>query len=36
LPYFDAGSMNTVGIQTITLQHEGWQRDTSVVEPAES
>jgi phage tail-like protein len=36
LPDFDAGSMNTVGIQTITLQHEGWQRDTSVVEPAES
>lgn len=36
LPEFDAGSMNTVGIQTLTLQHEGWQRDTSVSEPAES
>jgi phage tail-like protein len=36
LPELDAGSMNTVGIQTITLQHEGWQRDTSVVEPTES
>ena len=36
LPDFDAGSMNTVGIQTITLQHEGWERDTSVAEPAES
>jgi phage tail-like protein len=36
LPELDAGSMNTVGIQTITLQHEGWQRDTSVAEPAET
>ena len=36
LPDFDAGSMNTVGIQTITLQHEGWERDTAVTEPTES
>ena len=36
LPEFDANSMNTVGIQTITLQHEGWERDTSVTEPTES
>ncbi len=36
LPDLDAGSMNTVGIQTITLQHEGWQRDPGVAEPAES
>lgn len=36
LPEFDAGTMNAVGIQTITLQHEGWQRDTSVTEPTES
>jgi phage tail-like protein len=36
LPEFDAGTMNAVGIQTITLQHEGWERDTSVVEPTES
>jgi len=36
LPEMDAGSMNAVGIQTITLQHEGWQRDTAVQEPAES
>lgn len=36
LPELDAGNMNTVGIQTITLQHEGWERDTSVAEPAES
>jgi phage tail-like protein len=35
LPDLDAGSMNAVGIQTITLQHEGWQRDTSVGEPTE-
>lgn len=36
LPDLDAGNMNTIGIQTITLQHEGWERDTSVPEPAES
>ncbi len=36
LPEFDAGAMNTVGIQTVTLQHEGWERDASVNEPAES
>lgn len=36
LPEFDAGTMNAVGIQTITLQHEGWERDTSVNEPTES
>lgn len=36
LPEFDAGSMNAVGIQTLILQHEGWERDTSVTEPAES
>ena len=35
LPDLDAGSMNAVGIQTITLQHEGWQRDTGVAEPSE-
>ena len=36
LPELDAGSMNAVGIQTLTLQHEGWQRDTAVAEPVES
>lgn len=36
LPEFDAGAMNAVGIQTITLQHEGWERDTSVTEPTET
>jgi phage tail-like protein len=36
LPDLDAGNMNAVGIQSITLQHEGWERDTSVQEPAES
>ncbi len=36
VPDLDAGTMNAVGIQTITLQHEGWQRDTAVAEPAES
>jgi phage tail-like protein len=36
LPEFDAGTMNAVAIQTITLQHEGWERDTSVTEPTET
>jgi phage tail-like protein len=36
LPEFDAGTMNAVGIQSIVLQHEGWERDTSVNEPAET
>ncbi|MDH3403453.1 MAG: phage tail protein [Acidobacteriota bacterium] len=36
LPDLDAGSMNTVGIQSITLEHEGWEQDTSVTEPTES
>jgi len=36
LPDLDAGNMNTVGIQTITLQHEGWERDTAVPEPVEA
>lgn len=36
LPEFDAGTMNAVGIQTITVQHEGWERDASVAEPTES
>jgi len=36
LPELDANSMNAVGIQTITLQHEGWERDTAVSEPSES
>jgi phage tail-like protein len=36
LPEFDANNMNTVGIQTITLQHEGFVRDEAVAEPTES
>lgn len=36
LPDFDAGTMNAVGIQSITLQHEGWERDPAVTEPTES
>lgn len=36
LPDFDAGTMNAVGIQSIVLQHEGWERDTVVAEPAET
>ncbi len=36
LPDFDAGTTNTVGIQTIKLEHEGWERDEASSEPAES
>ncbi len=36
IPDFDASSTTTVGIQTVTLQHEGWQRDTGVSEPSET
>lgn len=36
LPDLDAGTTNTVGIQSIKLEHEGWERDTSVSEPSES
>ena len=36
LPELDAGTMNAVGIQTITIQHEGWRRDPAVTEPTES
>nr|WP_067293222.1 phage tail protein [Marinobacterium profundum] len=36
LPEFDAGTMNAVGIQTIILQHEGWERDLAITEPTES
>ena len=36
LPDFDAGTTNTVGIQTIKLEHEGWDRDEAAAEPTES
>ena len=36
LPDFDSGTTNTIGIQTIKLEHEGWDRDEAVAEPAES
>ncbi len=36
LPDFDAATTNTVGIQTIKLEHEGWERDEAVSEPTES
>ena len=35
LPDLD-GSANSVAIQTITLQNEGWERDEAVSEPEES
>lgn len=34
LPELDA-SANAVAIQSITLQHEGWEQDYDVVEPSE-
>src|SRR3954451_11707809 len=34
LPQLDAAS-NAVAIQSITLENEGWQRDTAVTEPTE-
>jgi phage tail-like protein len=36
LPEMDANNMNTVGIQSITIQHEGFVRDSAVGEPVES
>lgn len=36
LPEFDANNMNTVGIQTITIAHEGFVRDLAVAEPTEA
>lgn len=36
LPEFDANNMNTVGIQMITIQHEGFVQDPGTAEPAES
>jgi phage tail-like protein len=36
LPDFDAGTTNTVGIQMIKLEHEGWDRDEATAEPTES
>ncbi len=34
LPELDA-SANAIAIQTLKLEHEGWERDTSVAEPTE-
>ncbi len=34
MPDLDA-SANDIAIETITLQHEGWERDTAVTEPTE-
>jgi len=36
LPDLDAGTTNAVGIQHIKLEHEGWERDVAVAEPAEA
>lgn len=36
LPELDANSMNTIAIQSITIQHEGFVRDPGTAEPTES
>lgn len=36
LPDLDAATANAVGIQSIKLEHEGWERDVAVAEPVES
>ena len=36
LPDLDAATTNTVGIQMIKLEHEGWERDDAVSEPSET
>jgi phage tail-like protein len=36
LPALDSNQVNAVGIQSITLQHEGWVRDDTVSEPTET
>jgi phage tail-like protein len=35
LPDLDAGA-NAVAIQSITIENEGWERDTSILEPQET
>lgn len=36
LPELDANNMNTVAIQSITIQHEGFERDPATTEPVET
>lgn len=36
LPELDANTMNAVAIQSITLQHEGFERDPAITEPVET
>lgn len=36
LPELDAEATDTIGIQIIKLEHEGWERDEAVAEPTES
>ena len=35
LPELDANAANTVAIQSMQLQHDGWERDSEVSEPSE-
>jgi hypothetical protein len=34
IPELDAGASMTL-LESLTLEHEGWERDTEVVEPKE-
>lgn len=36
LPELDANSMNTIAIQSVTIQHEGFVRDLGTAEPTET
>lgn len=36
LPDLDATDEGAVAIEQIVLQHDGWERDTAIVEPAET
>ena len=36
LPDMDAATMNVIALQSIVVEHEGWERDTSVTEPTET
>ena len=36
LPELDSSTMNAGAIESITLQHEGFERDASVPEPTET
>lgn len=36
MPQLDANGTAAIAIQSIKLEHEGWERDTAITEPSES